>query len=190
MRFKPGGRWMSFTATQEYDTRTVAFSWKARFRVAPMIWITVIDEYRGGVGALEAQLWGFIRVMRASGPDLSKGEVSRYLGELFWTPFSIAANEELRWEVDPAGATMVTTDVDGEEVSVRFSFDADSVEVSMPARPRQVGKESIDTPWHGRAWEFVSIGGLSLPRRAAVSWDLPDGRFEYFEGRITQVAWS
>lgn len=88
MRFKPGGRWLSFTASQEYDVRRVDFTWRARFRVVPMVWLSVVDRYEDGVGALEARLWGAARVVSVGGAEVAKGEALRYLAELFWTPFA------------------------------------------------------------------------------------------------------
>ena len=189
MRFKPRGRWLSFTATQEYDVRKVAFTWRARFRLAPLVWLSVIDTYEGGVGQLEARLWGAVRIMRSSGTEVSKAEALRYLAELFWTPFSIEANAGLRWR-EVQGVAEAATAVGTDQVAVRFEFDADGdlVGVSTDARPRQVGPTTVSTAWRGEARDYEAFGGLRLPRRAAVWWELPDGPFRYWEGEVTAVA--
>ena len=43
MRLKPGARPRSFTATQQYAVERVAFSWDARFRIAPLLAVHVRD---------------------------------------------------------------------------------------------------------------------------------------------------
>jgi hypothetical protein len=67
MRMKWGGRAMPFQATQEYDVAEVAFSWRARFRLVPLFWLDVVDSFEAGEGALNARLWGLLRVMHSEG---------------------------------------------------------------------------------------------------------------------------
>lgn len=50
MRLKPGGRWLPFRATEEFDVQRVAFSWRARFRLAPLVSLRVDDVYAAGEG--------------------------------------------------------------------------------------------------------------------------------------------
>lgn len=56
MRLKPGGRWLPFRATEEFDARRVAFSWRARFRLAPLVSLRVDDVYAAGAGGLTAEV--------------------------------------------------------------------------------------------------------------------------------------
>ena len=126
------------------------------------------------------------------GRKIAKGEALRYIAELFWTPFSIVANSDLRWREASGDEAEVRTQVGREEVAIRLAFDAhgDLSTVHATARPRQVGSETIDTPWRGEASDYVALGGMRLPRRAAVWWDLPEGPFRYWEGRVTGLAFS
>lgn len=47
---KPGGRWLPFTAVEEFEVEDVAFSWRARFPIAPLVWLRVVDRYAAGEG--------------------------------------------------------------------------------------------------------------------------------------------
>src|SRR5579862_971513 len=48
MWLRPGGRARRFTAIQDYAVRRVAFSWRARFPLAPLVSRQVVDRYADG----------------------------------------------------------------------------------------------------------------------------------------------
>ena len=54
MWLKPGGRARRFEAEQDYAVGSVAFSWRARFPLAPLVSLHVVDRYAAGTGSLEA----------------------------------------------------------------------------------------------------------------------------------------
>ncbi len=182
-----GDRWRPFTAVEEYDVARVGFAWRARFRIAPLMWLAVVDEYRDGAGRLEGRLWGGPRVMRSTGHDTDVGQALRYLSELPWTPFSLVVNHELRWSAVGDRAAEVATAVGSSRVAVTLRFDesGDLVAASMPAKPRLVGKETVYTPWRGEVADYATLGGVRLPRRLRGLWDLPEGPCAYWEGCIT-----
>lgn len=183
---KPGGRWLRFRATQESAVEEVAFSWRARFSLVPLVWLDVVDSFEAGTGALAARLWGAVRVMRGEGPEIDRGEAMRYLAELPWVPHAFWANDALAWRVAGDDAVDVRTGVGGAEVAVRLHFDvAGDVVASSARRPRETGGETRETPWGGRFGEYAVVGGVRLPTRAEVSWELPEGRFTYFRGVVT-----
>lgn len=185
---KPDGRALRFTAVEELAVGEVAFSWRARFRVAPLLSLRVHDWYRAGEGALEGRLFGFL-VLRSRGPEVTKGEAMRYLAELPWVPQAMAANPELEWrELDDA-TVEVGTLVAGSRLAVRLHFDVagDVIACSAEARPRAVGKGTVDTPFSGEYGEYGVLGGVRVPTTAEVGWNLPEGRFVYFRGRLTEL---
>ena len=183
---KPGGRALRFTAVEELAVGEVAFSWRARFRLAPLLSLRVHDWYRAGEGALEGRLLG-LPVLRSRGPEVVKGEAMRYLAELPWIPQAMVSNPELEWrELDDATVEVATL-VAGSRSAVRLHFDAagDIVTGSAEARPRAVGKGVVDTPFSGEFGEYRVLDGIRVPTTAEVGWDLPEGRFVYFRGRLT-----
>jgi hypothetical protein len=194
MRLKPGGRWLPFRATEEYGVQEVAFAWQSRLRLAPMVWLDVVDQYSNGRGSLEGRLWGRARVLRDVRPDLARGQAQRYLAELFWTPHSIVGNRHLRWREVDERVVEVSTLIGRSLVSVQLEFDAEGAirAVSSAARPRVVGRTTIDTPWRGTVGDYGSVGGIWMPRHAVVTWQLRSGSFTYWEGRVTnaEVIWD
>jgi hypothetical protein len=184
------GRWSPFRAEQGMAVDHVEFSWRAAFRLLPLVSIRVRDWYRAGAAGLDVRLWGLFRVVHGRGPEIARGEAIRYLVELPLAPQAMALNTELDWRVLDESTVEVTTLIDGQRVVARLHFDAagDIDAASAPARPRSVGKETVDTPLRGVYGEYRDFAGVRVPTTAEVSWLLPDGPFTYFRCRIT--GWS
>ena len=95
MWLKPGARPKRFTAVQEYVVLHVAFRWRARFAIAGVFPLRVVDRYSRRGGSLEARLFGAIPLTRDSGPSVAAGQALRYLAELPWVPHAFLANQEI-----------------------------------------------------------------------------------------------
>jgi hypothetical protein len=183
------GHWLRFDAEQEAAATRVEFAWLARFPIAPLVALRVADWYRAGAGALEVRLFG-LPLQRMRGAEVAKGEAMRYLAELPWVPQALVANRELEWrEIDEA-TVEVATMVGGDRAAMRLHFDAagDVVGASADDRPRSVGKGVVATPFVGEFSDYQTFGGVRVPSTAAVRWELKDGPFVYFRGRITSFA--
>lgn len=190
LQLKPD-QWRPFAAEQEMALDRVEFSWRARFPLAPLVMLRVHDWYRAGEGALEVRLFGLL-LKRVRGEAVTKGEAMRYLVELPLAPAAMAHNHELEWrEVDKTTVEAATT-VAGARLAVLLHFDGagDVVAASCEDRPRAVGKSSIETPWVGEFGSHRVLGGVRVPTRAEVRWDLPEGPFVYFRAQVTELALS
>jgi hypothetical protein len=189
MRLKPGGRWLRFTAVEEFSVREIAFSWRARFSLASLVPLRVVDGYADGAGRLDARLFGLVPVVRARGPAVSEGEVYRYLAELPWAPHAILANRSLSWSDLDARTVEVVTRVGSASPAVRLAFDeADDVVRSWAERrPRAERRTVRQYPWRGAFHDHATLAGIRVPTRAEVTWELPDGPFSYWRGTITSL---
>ena len=188
MQLKPG-RWLRFTAEQETASDRVQFAWRARFPIASRLALGVNDWYAADAGALEVRLLG-LPLRRVRGHDVARGEAMRYLAELPWVPHAALFNRELVWHDVDDRSVEVATNVDGERVAVRLHFDdrGDIVAVAAPDRPRAVGRGVVPTPFSGGFTDYQHVGAVRLPTTAEVRWELPDGPFVYFRGRVTSYA--
>jgi len=92
---RPGAQAMRFTATERFAVERVAFSWKARFPIAPLVSVKVLDGYAHGSGMLRVRALGF-PVQTRSGRDIDAGEAYRYLAELPWVPHAMAGEPRAR----------------------------------------------------------------------------------------------
>jgi hypothetical protein len=181
---KPGGRALRFTAVEELAVREVAFSWRARFRMAPLLSLRVHDWYRDGEGGLEARLLG-LPVMSSRGVDVAQGEAMRYLAELPWVPHAFVANLQVSWRELDATSVEVATRVGEATVAVRLEFDGagDIVGAFADARPRREGKTNVPTPWSGVYSEYDVVGGSGLRPWGRSAGSFPRGRSRTGAGR-------
>lgn len=186
---KPGGRAMPFTAVEEFAVEEVEFWWRARFPMMPLVWLRVVDSYADGGGRVEARLLGLVPVMRKRGPEISRGELVRYLAELPLVPHAMRANPRLEWREIDARTVEVATRFGPERVAVKLEFDdaGDIVRAYTDTRPYLRGKTYVPTPWGGVFDGYRELGGFRLPTTAEVSGELPEGPFTYWRGEITSV---
>jgi hypothetical protein len=187
MRFAPGRRSFPFEADQWFEGGGIEFRWKARARMAPLVRVGVIDEFKEGRGELAARLFGVIPVAQARGPAADRGEAMRGLAELPWRPFAFREGTGIAWEVLPAGKLRATFDDGGTHAAVEFEVAPEGrvLGVAVPSRPRLVGKSVVDTPWSGAFREYRMFDGLQVPTEAEVTWHLPEGPFTYWRARVT-----
>jgi hypothetical protein len=181
---KPGAPERRFTAIQYSAVDHVAFEWRARFPFARLLSLEVVDAYYGGEGSLEVRLFGR-RFQNERGPETTAGEAMRYLAELPWAPHAMYANRQLRWTA--VGETHVEVHLEPDPaLRVAFEFDAGGEIVRVSSTTRSLKREGrwMPTPWTGEFADYRDIGGMRMPTSADVSWDLPEGRFRYWHGRI------
>jgi hypothetical protein len=188
MWLRPGGRPLRFDAVEEFAVDEVAFSWRARFPIVPLVSLRVLDGYAAGEGQLAARLFGF-PLLRGRGQATAEGEAMRYLAELSWVPQAMAVNRQLEWLELDRQTVEVATRVGTARVAVRLELDAegDIVGASTDARPRPEGKRIVPRPWGGVFADYAVVRGIRIPRQAEVRWGLPEGRFTYWRGKVTSL---
>jgi hypothetical protein len=184
---KPGARAMAFQATEDFAVDRVAFSWRARFPIVGPLAMTVVDGFSDGAGQLRVSLLG-IPLQTQTGTETNVGEAMRYLAELPWAPHAIAANRELEWRDVDERTVEVDCDVAGAKAAVRWEFnDAGDFFRATGVRPFPVGKTFVPTHWGGDFGEYADFGGSRVPSSGEAWWELPEGRFVYWRGRITAL---
>jgi hypothetical protein len=100
-------------------------------------------------------------------------------------PHAMNANRELEWREVDSDAVEVSAPVGPSRASVRLRFDdAGDIVAAFADRPRLEGKQFVERPWLGLFSDYVELGGVRVPTRAEVRWELPDRHFTYWRGRI------
>lgn len=184
---KPEARLTRFEAIEDFAVDRVAFSWRARFPLIGRLALTVVDEFRDGGGRMRLSLGG-IPLRTQTGHDLAVGEAMRYLAELVWAPEAIASNRQVDWRRLDEATVEVTAPVGATSAVVRWEFDASGDMVrATGTRPFPIGKTFVPRPWGGDFGDFERFAGTRIPTVGEAWWDLPEGRFIYWRGRITAV---
>ena len=188
MWMKPGGRRLRFQAVEDLWVEEVAFAWRARFRLAPLIAMNVVDRFSKGEGELRARLFR-LPVMRQTGAETSVGEALRYLAELPWVPHALRANSELEWDELDERTLEVSTHVRSRRAAVRLDFDdTGDYRPHLVPDPTTAGRKDVRPDSVGGEFgDYAILGGIRIPTSAVVYWDLPEGRFVYWRGRINAL---
>jgi hypothetical protein len=185
MRADFADRWRPFIAEQVISIREPGFVWRACVQPAPLVSARILDCYVDGEGLLEVRIFGSWRLARAAGPQAGTAELMRYLAELPWAPHAMLHNPRLSWREIDATTIEVSAERRASPARVRLIFEnGDIIRIEADDRPRAVGRRLVPTRWEGRCWDYRRMDGCQIPSRAAVSWLLEDGPFEYWRGRV------
>ena len=189
MWLRPGGRPLAFTAVQHFSAERVAFDWQARFAIAGVPALGVRDGYRDGAGELAVRLLG-VPLQRQRGPEVTAGEVLRYLAELPFVPPAILHSRELDWRETGERSVEVATRVTGRRLAVSLELDdaGDVCHASSSQRLRKTGGTWQPIAWGGDFRSYADLGGLWIPTEAEAYWDLPAGRWVYWRAEIVDAA--
>ena len=179
---------MRFTADRALRGRPGRLPVGGAIRDRAAVSLKVLDGYVHGGGTLRVRVLG-LPVQTQTGPDVDLGEVYRYLAELPWVPQAIAENRELQWRDVDERTVEVSTAVGEERATVRIEFDkaGDIIGCFAEAEPRDAGGASVPTHWGGELSDYEIVGGIRMPTRGEVGWELPEGRFVYWRGEITSA---
>jgi len=192
-RTRDAASWRPFHSTETFVSAPPGFIWDARIRMAPAVDVCVRDAYVEGRGSMRASAWGVIPVVDAhDSPELSDAALQRYLAEAAWFPGVLVPGSGLEWTAVDDSAARATLR-DGERVvSIDFRFGTDGLiaEVSTPERFREVRGRYVPTPWSGVYRNYAERDGVRIPLEAEVGWDLPEGRFVYWRGRVRAATYQ
>ena len=73
-------------------------------------------------------------------------------------------------------------------VAVRWELDeAGDLARATGVRAFPVGKTFVPKPWGGDFGEYAIFAGTRVPTFGEAWWELPEGRFVYWRGRITAL---
>ena len=187
-----GGRWRPGTAVHLAAVDRPGFCWWAEVDLAPLVVAHVEDSLVDDRGLLDARALGIVPVAHEEGEATTRGELLRWLAELPWTPSAVTAAPGLRWRSVAPDVVEVTAEAGGVTEAVRLRFDPDTampVAAEADARPRTEGDRTVERPWRGTFTDVDVVGGVRLPRRGEVAWQLDDGSWSpYWRGEITAVA--
>ena len=191
-RTRPGGRASRFTSIQTISVRPRGFVWDAAIAMLPVVPMRVRDTYVGGKGGIEGRIGGLVPVVDQSGtPELASGALARWLGEAVWLPSALLPGDGLAWEAIDDGSARATLTDRGTQVSMVAHFGPAGEIVRLTAdRYRDVAGRAVLTPWIIELGDYARTGGMMVPMSGSVGWELPEGRFEYWQARIVDIAYE
>lgn len=184
-------RWLPFRAEQviRWDR---GFIWKADVRMAPGVHIKGSDRLVDGVGAVDWKMLGFVPVMHAEGPDITRSATGRLEIESVWLP-SVLLDDDVRWTVENERHLRVAVHVPGDEGRLRLTLGEDGrvTEAVLPRWGNPEGANYHVVPFGGRMEQEETFGGYTVPTRIRVGWfygsDRFEGEGEFFRARLKNL---
>ena len=191
-RTRLGARAARFTSVQTIAAMPRGFVWDAAISLLPLVPVRVRDTYLAGRGGMDGRIAGLIPVVAQSGsPELASGALARWLGEAVWLPSALLPGEGLSWEAVDETSARVTLEGGGTRVSMLVQFGRSGEIVRITAeRFRETGGLAVLTPWIVELGDYARTGGTMIPMSGSVSWQLPEGRLEYWKARIVDVSYE
>lgn len=189
---QPGASGSRFTAVDRVTAAPPGLIWEATIRLAPLVAVRVRDSYLEGVGSMQAALAALVPLAHESGcPEIATAALQRFLAEAPWVPTLLLPSPALRWTaINDTSARATLTDR-GISAVVVFHFGPDGRITGISAeRYRSAGGAQLLTPWVGEFSQYERVAGMMIPRRGEIAWELPQGRFTYWRGRIVAVKYE
>jgi hypothetical protein len=149
----------------------------------------VCDAYLHGVGQLSGKALGIVPVVSLRGtPQLASGELARYLVEAAWFPTALLPGAGVSWAPIDTQRARATVADGATTVSNDFTFDAEGrITRVSTMRERTIEGGSVLTRWSGTLGDYRRVNGMMIPTSGEVAWEMPEGSFPYWRGRITAI---
>jgi hypothetical protein len=158
LRGSERGRWLWFTAEQQFTTSPPSFVWQARLPHFPAAVFSARDAFAKGRGELKVTLLRAFKIVDVRGPEVDQGELLRYLAETVWFP-TVWLAEYMQWETlndRSAKATLRQADL---AVSAVFEFNPEGLPERISGeRYATLGRNFVLRPFSGRCSEFSRSG--------------------------------
>jgi hypothetical protein len=190
MRTKKEGPWMPMQAEQYFLADEPAFVWKANVKMAPLVHLSGIDNYREGKGRMSIKVLSLIPVVEASGSKMDISTMIRYLAEMPWFP-TAALSPYIKWEPIDANSAKATMSYKGHTASGVFTFNEDGDIVQfMAKRYREIDGNYVLMDWGGVNKEFKEFNGIRIPSKSDVIWVEKSGDYNWFQCEITDIEYN
>jgi hypothetical protein len=183
------GRWLPFRGAEVLSPHR-GFVWWAR---AAGI-VSGSDRYVGGVGELDWRLGGLIRVMHASGPDVSRSAAARAAAEAVWLPTALLPRFGVEWAAPDDDHIEACYAIDGQPMQVRYALTAGghvrSVVFDRWGDPDGTGDWGL-WPFGGEFTSHATFDGITIPDTGRLGWHYGTDRWdegEFFRYRIAELS--
>jgi uncharacterized protein DUF6920 len=185
-------RWLDFNAEQTSGVAWTGFVWRARVRVAPLIYLQVRDSLTAGSSSGRVSFLNITVAADYGSREFNAAAMQRYLGEAVWYPTALIPSARLSWSALGSRKAVATLTDLGITVALQFHFnDADEVSaVYTPARWRKVRNGYLQQPWEGRFASYERRNAVLVPLVAMAGWHTDGSWTPAWNGEIRRIAYE
>ncbi len=190
IRTSPDGAWMPAQAEQYFSIEPPAFLWSADVTMMRALPLVGRDSYVDGKGHMLIKALSLVDVVDATGAAIDQGTLARFLAECVWFP-SAALSPHIAWIPLDGSRAKAIMSYRGVTAAAVFSFDALGRFSSLRAERFMSGRRDAGlTPWRVSVSEWRKLGGVEVPARGSVGWQLATGTFDYYRWEIAALEYD
>jgi GNAT superfamily N-acetyltransferase len=172
------GRWLAFTAEQEFSGH--AYEWRARAGTRRWKPVHVVDAYGEGAGSTDVRLFGRVPLGHAADENATRASAGRAAAESIWVPGTLLPGPGLSWRAESEEHIVATFAVAPEPIELRLRIDAAGAVRSVSVmRWGKLGRKHFGyIPFGGDVHAEHRFGSLILPSEITVGWWYGTSRYE------------
>ena len=186
MRLQPGQPWMPLDAEEHYSVQPPGFVWAGTVRLGPLPVGRARDMYAGGKGRMLVKVASLWPVVDASGEQMDRAAMMRYLSEMPWFPAAFLAGNISFEAVDDSSARVTLTD-HGRTATGTLVIDQDGRLTDFVAKRYRTPDASSPETWSTPVTGYGEFEGLRLPACGKAIYKLTGGDLEYIDVTITDL---
>lgn len=185
-----GNKWLTFEAIQSVTPVDKNFTWNAKIKFFPGMFISVEDRLEDGMGSGKVKLFSVIPIASDKNhKQLNSGALHRYLAEAVWFPTALLPESGVMWTAIDDRRALASLKVKELTVELEFIFNGNNEVESVYAEGRygQFDGGYQKRPWEGHFRNYHEIEGIKVPKYGEVGWWM-DGSFELvWKGEIVKA---
>jgi hypothetical protein len=182
--------WLPAEADQYFKISEPGFIWKATIMMNPLLKVVGRDMYHQGKGHMLIKALSLIPVANARGEEIDQGTMLRFMGEMSWFPVA-ALSDYLKWEEIDSNSARATMNYGGVTASGIFRFSDEGRILSFTAKRymENHGRYSLED-WVVEAKDYKEFGGIEIPHKVDVTWQLEAGDYHWFSCEVTDIEYN
>lgn len=190
LRLKEEGAWMPTEAEQYFAIDRPGFIWKARVKMAPLLFFAGRDMYYEGKGHMLIKLQALVKIADARGKEIDQGTMLRYMAEMVWFPTAALSNYIVWEEINDNSARAIMSYNDM-TVSGVFTFNEKGEVISLVAeRYGEFDGQYLMRTWSVLMRQHQEFNGIKIPSKGEVVWSSDTGDFNWYQFDIISIDYN
>jgi hypothetical protein len=190
MRLQPNQKWLPMVAEQYFSTDPPSYLWHGTIQPFPLVSMSGTDRFSDGHGNMHIQLFSFITLANARGPEIDQGALLRYLPEMVWFP-TAWLSDYIQWQAIDAQSVKATICYQHVTVSAVLYVNEQGQVTHLTAERSmsEHGQYKLER-WSGQFNNYQEVSGVLIPTSVEVTWHLASGDFSYFRGELSEIEYN
>ncbi|MBN1357016.1 hypothetical protein JXA40_12210 [bacterium] len=179
--------WRPFKSEQYICVNPPGFIWHGSIQPRRFMSIYAKDRFIRGKGEVFIKKQPMITQAHATGADISRRCLTRFLGEMVWYP-SAFMSDNIRWESLDHRSAKAIIKFGGMESSLFLYFNPENELTDVAGVSYRVaeGKPVLEN-WSMSFAKYRELNGILIPLEFEAKWNLKHSEFGYFKGSVTGI---